>query len=264
MEDDQEGLQNRLGCLFFICLNLAYGAALPSINLFAGEKYIVIRERASGAYTTSAYYVSKLVAELPKLSSKLVFCALVYWIVGFNPDPTRFLNFVLIILAEVLSAQGVGMVRHGDPIGAALALGPAFITVFTLFAGIYLNMDSIPTGAGWVRYIDFIWYAYSALMANEFRDPDAIFACQTGRTRRSAYLTGQLSRDVQPKIFARAADRLPAPLVRGVTTSGGCLVRSSSSSYLYIEKADPLRHPCTEDDDKKNGDRVENVHLQSK
>ena len=47
----------------------------------------------------------------------------------------------------------------------------------------------------------------------------------------------------------------------------GCLVRSSSKFLpLYIEKADPLRHAlCTEDDDKKNGDRgVENVHLQSK
>ena len=90
--DDQEGVQNRLGCLFFICLNLAYSSALPPINLFAAEKNIVIREQASGAYATSAYYLSKLVAELPKLSSKFVFCTLVYWIVGFNPDPVRYLN----------------------------------------------------------------------------------------------------------------------------------------------------------------------------
>ena len=71
---------------------------MPSINLFAAEKNIVIREQASGAYATSAYYLSKLVAELPKLSSKFVFCTLVYWIVGFNPDPTRYLNFLLIVV----------------------------------------------------------------------------------------------------------------------------------------------------------------------
>jgi ABC-type multidrug transport system ATPase subunit len=271
VEDDQEGLQNRLGCLFFICLNLAYGAALPSINLFAGEKYIVIRERASGAYTTSAYYVSKLVAELPKLSSKLVFCALVYWIVGFNPDPTRFLNFVLIILAEVLSAQGVGMVlATGMPIGAALALGPAFITVFTLFAGIYLNMDSIPTGAGWVRYIDFIWYAYSALMANEFRDPDAIFACPDGEDATRCLPDGAAVLEMYSFEDIRVAPQIAYQLLLSVglqLVAFGCLVRSSSKFLpLYIEKADPLRHAlCTEDDDKKNGDRgVENVHLQSK
>lgn len=141
VKDDQDGVQNRLGCLFFIVLNLAYSSALPSINLFAGEKFIVIREQASGAYSTSAYYLSKLVAELPKLSSKLFFCTVVYWIVGFNPDPIRFLRFVVIVLCEVLAAQAIGMVMAtGMPIGGALALGPACITVFTLFGGIYLNM----------------------------------------------------------------------------------------------------------------------------
>ena len=176
--DDQEGVQNRLGCLFFICLNLAYSSALPSINLFAAEKNIVIREQASGAYATSAYYLSKLVAELPKLSSKFVFCTLVYWIVGFNPDPTRYLNFLLIVICECLAAQAIGMVMAtGLPIGAALAFGPACITVFTLFGGIYLNMDSIPLGAGWIAYVDFIYYAFSALCANEFGDTDATFTC---------------------------------------------------------------------------------------
>jgi hypothetical protein len=66
----------------------------------------------------SAYFLSKLVAELPKLVSKLFFCTLVYWIVGFNPSPWRFLNFVCIVLAEVLAAQAIGMVMAtGMPIG---------------------------------------------------------------------------------------------------------------------------------------------------
>ena len=54
------------------------------------------------------------------------------------------------------------------PIGAALALGPACITIFTLFGGIYLNIDSIPTGARWIRFMDPIYFAYSALVVNEF------------------------------------------------------------------------------------------------
>jgi ABC-type multidrug transport system ATPase subunit/ABC-type multidrug transport system permease subunit len=184
VRDDQEGVQARVGCLFFIVLNSAYSSALPSINLFAGEKGIVIREQASGAYSASAYYLSKLVAELPKLSSKLVFCTVVYWIVGFNPAPARFFLFVVIVWCEVLAAQAIGMVMAtGMPIGAALALGPAFITIFTLFGGIFLNMDSIPQGAGWIRYVDFIYYAFSALCANEFNDSRAIFRCGEEDTR---------------------------------------------------------------------------------
>ena len=176
--DDQEGVQNRLGCLFFIALNLAYSSALPAINLFTAEKYIVIRERASGAYTTSAYYVSKFIAELPRLLSRFGFCVLVYWIVGFNPTFARFAIFVAIVLAHCLAAQAIGMVMAtGLPIGAALAFGPATITVFTLFGGIYLNVDTIPEGAGWVKFIDFIYYTFSALCVNEFDDSSMTFSC---------------------------------------------------------------------------------------
>ena len=35
---DQKGVQDRIGCLFFVVLNVAYTAALPAINLFASER----------------------------------------------------------------------------------------------------------------------------------------------------------------------------------------------------------------------------------
>ena len=66
---DQKGVQDRIGCLFFVVLNVAYTAALPAINVFAGEKGIVVRERASGAYKWSSYYMSKYVTELPRVDS---------------------------------------------------------------------------------------------------------------------------------------------------------------------------------------------------
>lgn len=242
--DDQEGVQNRLGCLFFITLNLAYSSALPSINLFASEKNIVIREQASGAYSTSAYYLSKLVAELPKLSSKFVFCTIVYWIVGFNPDPVRYVNFLLIIICECLSAQAVGMVMAtGLPIGAALAFGPACITVFTLFGGIYLNMDSIPTGAGWIAYVDFIYYAFSALCANEFDDPDALFTCDGDGSRcladGKAVLELYSFEDIRvaPQVLCQLA------LAFGLQCLAFRLLVRSSSRYmpLRIEREAPDR-----------------------
>ena len=136
----QKGVQDRIGCLFFITLNVAYTAALPAITLFSSEKLIVIRERASGAYACSAYYLSKYIAELPKMIPRLFFCVLVYWIVGFAPSAERFFIFVCIIVCEALCAQALGMLMAtAMPVGAALALGPAIVTIFTLFGGIYLN-----------------------------------------------------------------------------------------------------------------------------
>jgi hypothetical protein len=63
---------------------------------------------------------------------------------GFNPDPVRFVRFVLIVLCEVLAAQAIGMVMAtGMPIGGALALGPACITVFTLFGGALYKLNPV-------------------------------------------------------------------------------------------------------------------------
>ena len=180
---DQQGVQDRIGCLFFICLNVAYTSALPAINLFAGEKAVIGRERSSGAYSCSAYYISKYIAELPKLLPRLFFCALVYNVVGFREGAEYFWTFVSIIICEALAAQALGIFMAASlPVGAALALGPASITIFTLFGGIYLNVDSIPKGAGWIKYIDFIYYAFSALAANEFGG-DVKFTCLEGEIR---------------------------------------------------------------------------------
>ena len=180
---DQQGVQDRIGCLFFICLNVAYTSALPAINLFAGEKAVIGRERSSGAYSCSAYYISKYIAELPKLLPRLFFCALVYNVVGFREGAEYFWTFVSIIICEALAAQALGIFMAASlPVGAALALGPASITIFTLFGGIYLNVDSIPKGAGWIKYIDFIYYAFSALAANEFGG-DVKFTCSEGEIR---------------------------------------------------------------------------------
>jgi len=180
---DQQGVQDRIGCLFFICLNVAYTSALPAINLFAGEKAVIGRERSSGAYSCSAYYISKYIAELPKLLPRLFFCALVYNVVGFREGAEYFWTFVSIIICEALAAQALGIFMAAAlPVGAALALGPASITIFTLFGGIYLNVDSIPKGAGWIKYIDFIYYAFSALAANEFGG-DVQFTCLEGEIR---------------------------------------------------------------------------------
>ena len=72
-------------------------------------------------------------------------------------------------------------------------------------------MDSIPTGAGWVLDIDFIWHAYSALMANEFRDPDAIFACPDGEDATRCLFDGAAVLEMYSlRRYSRRADRLPS------------------------------------------------------
>lgn len=94
------------------------------------------KERASHAYRLSAYYLSKLCAELPfNLLGPLLFSIIAYWLVGFNPDPWRFLVFVLVILADVVCAVSLGTLVSAcaRDIPSALAIAPPVMIICMLF-----------------------------------------------------------------------------------------------------------------------------------
>ena len=49
------------------------------------EKMVIYKERASGWYRLSAYYLAKMISELPLiLLQPLLFLSVVYWVVGLN------------------------------------------------------------------------------------------------------------------------------------------------------------------------------------
>lgn len=61
--------------------------AIQVINSFPGERVLVLRERAAGTYCTSAYFLSKSVAELLfQTPQPIIFSTVVYWLVGFQAE----------------------------------------------------------------------------------------------------------------------------------------------------------------------------------
>lgn len=77
-----QGIQDRIGILFFIAIFTAFGNMLQVINTFPAEKAIVNRERSSKSYRVSAYFLSKVLAETPlRILAALIFSSIVYWMV---------------------------------------------------------------------------------------------------------------------------------------------------------------------------------------
>eukprot|EP00121_Abeoforma_whisleri_P016568 Awhi_evm2s15198 len=62
---DQNGVQNRLGVLFFVTLMQSFGPIIGKVILFHLEKALFIRERTAGVYRVSTYYLAKSSAEFP-------------------------------------------------------------------------------------------------------------------------------------------------------------------------------------------------------
>ena len=180
----QKNIQDRIGVLFFICVNQSFGALFAVINVFPAEKGIVNRERAGRAYATAPLYLAKVFAESPwRLPSNLVFGTITYWLVGLNSSAECFGLFLLILILLSFSSQALGLlVSAAAPNQAAAgAIGPFVTIVVLLFAGFYLNADSIPLGAQWLQYFSHLRYAFLRFCIVEFSGEygDTAFVCDT-------------------------------------------------------------------------------------
>lgn len=161
------------GILFFVIINQAFGGSFAVIFGFPLEKSVVIRERAANMYRTSSYYVSKMVTDMPKtLFFNLIFCVILYWMVGLRTDAGAFFIFVLTIFLISTLAESLALtvsVMAGDA-QAAAALIPVFVIIALLFGGFFLEDEELSDWIGWIKYTSFIFYGFNALVKNEFAD----------------------------------------------------------------------------------------------
>ena len=134
MSKNQKGIRDRMGALFFVVVNNAFGQMFAILNVFTTEKLIVQREFAARAYSTWPYYISKLVAEQPfRLIGPFIFCCIAYPIVGLNPAPGRFFIFVLIVLLLAIAAQTLGECVHPKKTNIVCTLAFFVADVFFFF-----------------------------------------------------------------------------------------------------------------------------------
>lgn len=70
----------RAGLLFFIPIQNTFGVLFPIITFLPMINGILMKERRTGAYRVSTYYLSRYSVEIPvAISSRMVFFVLIYW-----------------------------------------------------------------------------------------------------------------------------------------------------------------------------------------
>lgn len=167
--------QSLAGVLFFIVINQAFGGIFSVIFGFPLERSIVTRERSSNMYRTSSYFLSKSVTDLPKtLVFNVIFCSIVYWMIGLRPEAGAFFIFIVIIFVTSILAEALAIavsVVTGDA-QAAAGIIPVFVILALLFGGFFIGNSALPAWIGWGKWLSFVFYAFNALGKNEFADRD--------------------------------------------------------------------------------------------
>ncbi|KAI1338403.1 hypothetical protein F5Y15DRAFT_128100 [Xylariaceae sp. FL0016] len=170
LTDDIPGFQNRLG-LFFFLLALFGFSTLTSLNVFASERLLFVRERANGYYSPITYFVAKVLFDIIPLRiiPPILMGAIIYPMTGLIPDAPHFFTFMLILVLFNLAAAAIclfiGIVCKDG--GVANLIGSLVMLFSLLFAGLLLNHDAIPDAAMWLQSLSIFHYGFEALIVNE-------------------------------------------------------------------------------------------------
>ena len=171
LDDSFSGVQGRLGLLFFICINVVFTTVVPLLPVFAVDRAILMRERASAMYRVLPSYSAKFVSLLPfSLFLLLLFCIPLYFIAGLTMPFDRLLVFLVVLLALRLAAMAMGLfiASISPSLQISQIIGPLLIVIFFIFGGNLANSNEITWILRWIQYISMIFYSYQALCQNEF------------------------------------------------------------------------------------------------
>lgn len=170
-------IQNRLGVLFFLTMNTAF-SNLGALAMFLFERNIYVREHANGMYRPSAYYIGKIVQDVPiAVLVNLIFNLVAYYMTGLQPDAAHFAKFFLMCTLVMLNSYALCMWISNISKNYQIAnlTAPLVLVLYLLPSGFLINLDSLPIVWRWLKYISFFRFGFEALVENEF--DGLVFEC---------------------------------------------------------------------------------------
>ncbi|KAJ6798195.1 ATPase [Iris pallida] len=187
---------DRFGLLFFTSIFWGVFASFNAVFTFPQERAILAKERASGMYTLSSYFMARTAGDLPmELALPAVFMTVLYWMSGLRQDVCSFLLTLAVLLGYVLVAQGLGLVLGAAIMDAKKASTVATITMlaFLLTAGFYVH--NVPRWLTWMKYTSFTFYCYRLMIATQYRGGEVysyLAASRAGHAASEAEILAQV------------------------------------------------------------------------
>ncbi|KAK1435971.1 hypothetical protein QVD17_01744 [Tagetes erecta] len=173
-------IADRIGMLFFFSVFWGFYPLYNAVFTFPQERRMLIKERSSGMYRLSSYFLARTIGDLPlELALPTAFTFILYWMGGLKPDPSTFILSWLIVLYTVLVAQSLGLAFGAILMDVKQATTLASVTtlVFLIAGGYYVQQ--IPPFIVWLKYLSYSYYCYKLLLGVQYDDND-VYECAKG------------------------------------------------------------------------------------
>ena len=172
MRRTEDTIDDRLGALFFFNVYWGFIGAMAAIFTFPSERAVLNKDRASGAYRLSAYYLAKNIVEMPAdLVYPLVFTIVTYWAIGLNPSFVSFLLHVITMVLSISASLSIGIVVSAVFVNVkeAQVCASMWILGSMLCGGYFIAVDNLPAFMRPLTYISYLKNGYESYVRIEAR-----------------------------------------------------------------------------------------------
>lgn len=130
-----------------------FDGTFSAIFTFPMERTIIFKERASGSYRLSAYFLSKTLSEMPtRLLLPSMFWSLAFWMSGLNPNILVFLGTLGCTLMAVLAGESYGLLCGALVLDFEKAMTVMVVISLTQMAAGGFYLKNIPSFLVWLKY----------------------------------------------------------------------------------------------------------------
>lgn len=167
----QGQIRNKSGAIFFLALNTFFSSCFSVLTIFYAEKQVFFREYKAGYYTTTPYFFSKFLVELPyAFIFPYLTVIIAYYMIGLNPPFSDYLFSATFVAVASISGVAIGVLIASifNDIQVILAITPAVLLPLLLLSGIFVAGSSVPAFLIWIKYISPLYYTTVGMMQIEF------------------------------------------------------------------------------------------------
>ncbi|CAN1779732.1 ABC transporter G family member 14 [Linum perenne] len=163
----------QIALLFFFSVFWGFYPLYNAVFTFPQERRMLIKERASGMYHLSSYFLARTFGDLPlELALPTAFVFILYWMGGLKADPVTFILSLIAVLYSVLVSQSLGLAIGAILMDVKKATTLASVTtlVFLIAGGYYVQQ--IPPFIVWLKYLSYSYYCYKLLLGVQYKEDD--------------------------------------------------------------------------------------------
>ncbi|XP_051133897.1 ABC transporter G family member 9-like [Andrographis paniculata] len=181
-QSDASHLQDQVGLFFFYSGFWGFYPLFQAIFTFPQERMMLAKERSSGMYRLSSYFMALTLGDLPmELVLPTIFFTITYWMAGLKPHAGAFLSGLFILLYSVLCSQGLGLAIGAVVMNqkSATILGSVIMLTFLLASGYYVQ--HVPKFISWIKFLSISQYTFKLLLSSQY-SPGDTYPCGPDRT----------------------------------------------------------------------------------